>query len=173
MTFKDIIIQSNFRDVKKSLLQFYPSQTCNINKYANIYRQLIQKEPKRLDIHWMIMIEYTCSILDEKNKCWQIYSVMLDDPFKEHFDIKYIPWDQWLSYDMNIKQIKNIGMTNIIAHCLYEMTYYGWDEARIQAKHHANDELQVEEEFDDECAQNITDVIINKIDKNHIFNELL
>ena len=50
------------------------------------------------------------------------------------YAIEFTPWDEWLSMEIDSNTISEFAELDIIAHCLYEMTFIGFDETKIQGE---------------------------------------
>jgi hypothetical protein len=50
----------------------------------------------------------------------------------EHFDITPVPWKEWLGMEISDKTAKELDLNEIVALCLNEMTFSGFDEDTIQ-----------------------------------------
>lgn len=49
------------------------------------------------------------------------------DSYDIKFALKETPWEQWLGMEITLETIQNFSATNIVAHCLYEMTWNHWE----------------------------------------------
>ncbi len=48
--------------------------------------------------------------------------------------IEFTPWNEWLGMDVSPESLSEFNELEIIAHCLYEMTFVGYGEEEIQAE---------------------------------------
>lgn len=48
--------------------------------------------------------------------------------------LEFVPWREWLGMTIPRKLLSDFNEPEIIAHCLYEMTFHGFDEKKIQAE---------------------------------------
>lgn len=48
--------------------------------------------------------------------------------------IEFTAWNEWQGMDIDKKSLQNFSELEIIAHCLYEMTFVGFEEEEIQAE---------------------------------------
>ncbi|MCS6796219.1 MAG: hypothetical protein NZ516_09690 [Raineya sp.] len=46
----------------------------------------------------------------------------------ENYGLEFTKWDKWLGMDLASETIENFSDLEIIAYCLYEMTFLGYDE---------------------------------------------
>ena len=64
--------------------------------------------------------------------------------------LEFTAWNEWLGMDIDKKSLQNFSELEIIAHCLYEMTFMGFEEEEIQAEMN-----KVEKDIED--YKNMTD----------------
>ena len=50
----------------------------------------------------------------------------------DSYAIEFVEWKNWLGMDVAPETTKNFSDLEIIAHCLYEMTFIGYEENEIQ-----------------------------------------
>jgi hypothetical protein len=48
--------------------------------------------------------------------------------------IEFVPWNQWLGMEIDAPTLKKFASKklDLLCHCLWEMTYCGYDEKKIQ-----------------------------------------
>lgn len=65
-------------------------------------------------------------------------------------------WDEWLHYTIGEVTKERFSLAEIVAHCLWEMTYFGLTEEDILLKrqelHMANEELQKEQYIEEQIT---------------------
>jgi len=54
------------------------------------------------------------------------------DSKKETWAIEYIVWGEWVNMEIEVKSYKRYKKLEIIAHCLWEMTWAGFSDKRVQ-----------------------------------------
>jgi hypothetical protein len=53
---------------------------------------------------------------------------------EESYAIEYTPWGKWLGMSIDQVSSENFSEVEIIAHCLWEMTFAGFDQRSIKEK---------------------------------------
>ena len=48
------------------------------------------------------------------------------------YGIEFADWKKWLGMGIDLGSISNYSETDIIAHCLWEMTFYGYTQEAIK-----------------------------------------
>lgn len=57
------------------------------------------------------------------------------EPDCDSYAIEFKPWEQWLGMEIDPVAFELFSETEILAHCLYEMTFVGFDEDEIQKRY--------------------------------------
>ena len=52
----------------------------------------------------------------------------------ESYAIEFKPWDEWLGMTIAEQTLKEFSEPQILAHCLYEMTFVGFNQEEIQKR---------------------------------------
>lgn len=134
MKFDSIIKTTNWLSVKATLLALYPEQENNITEYEVIFEKLKLKEPVEVAINIVINQHYDDETFEPS--CVDVAGINLKpdkDDFNDGLAIEYTPWNQWLGMGIDKLTLKEFTELEIIAHCLNEMTYAGFDEREIQS----------------------------------------
>ena len=46
--------------------------------------------------------------------------------------MKAAPWGEWMGLDISPETLENFSYAEIVAHCLYEMTWFGGSEEEVK-----------------------------------------
>lgn len=136
MTLKQLMVRYNWLNVEAVLLQEYPSCKKHLANYEEVYGSLLLLGEVSTDLQI-----YLQAVPDNQNRhnavevvgrrrVPHIAEVHLVMPYALHFT----PWAEWLSMPVSLRSLAQFSETEIIAHCLVEMTRKGFDEATIQAQ---------------------------------------
>ena len=170
MRFKDLIRNYSWLSVEIKLLDLYPGEKFRISAYKDIFFQLQVMTEKKSDMSIVIGKEYD---RDAPNGYYVgVSGRKKDNANDEHeitpfYAIEFTPWDEWLSMEIDSNTINEFTELDIIAHCLYEMTFIGFDETKIQGElnHLAKAAEAVENMTEEEKAKLITiDELISALD---------
>lgn len=136
MKLKDLIISHNWLSVELTLLQLYPDQKNIVDEYRNVFGKLKLLEPEDYDMS-IVLTEYDCDNDDESEIRTYINvsgrrSIKEENVLTDSYAIEFVAWKNWLGMDLAPETTKNFSDLEIIAHCLYEMTFAGYDEDEIQ-----------------------------------------
>ncbi|MEW6599821.1 MAG: DUF6557 family protein [Nitrospirota bacterium] len=129
--FKDIIKACAFKDIKEALLRLYPDQKQIINRYKNVFQTL---KPMRSRHNKEGMVIDIKKAGRGKNAYFCVSGVCTEKGTKQSYAIEYSPWSKWLGYEVDNKVLKKMTKEEIVAHCLWEMTFMGFTQSRIRSR---------------------------------------
>ena len=129
--FKDVVRTCIFKDIEESLLQLYPDQKKNIKGYKYVFQTLrlmrlrYSKERMVIDI----------SKLGRGRKAYfSVSGVYAQKSRQQSYAIEFTPWSEWLGLEVGNQVLNKIPKDEIIAHCLWEMTFMGFTQDKIRKK---------------------------------------
>lgn len=137
MTLLDILNQVTFKDIQNSLLKYYPDEEDAIADYRKVFLNIFQIQPKKNIDKWKIVVApyKETFISKEDNEQWtdEGYDIYAKKPKdKNHYAIECTPWEEWLSMNIDNNTLKIMSNADIVAHCLYEMTFISFEQEEIQ-----------------------------------------
>lgn len=139
MKFSTLIKSHHWLSVELTLLSLYPDQKESIDGYRIIFERLQIIEPV-IDEMLIVLSEHPCDI-DEQNDSASTYVdvsgrklIPEPDSLTDSYALEFVKWENWLGMDLAPETIENFNELEIIAHCLYEMTFCGYDQDDIQAQ---------------------------------------
>ncbi|WP_310554411.1 DUF6557 family protein [Flavobacterium sp.] len=134
MKLAQIIRSNNWLSVEMTLLKLYPDQSESIEAYKKVYGNLQEMKVDINDIKIEIDQEYD----DETGDlCFaNVYGVneKSTNEITNGVAIEFEPWSKWLGMTISERTCIEFNELEIIAHCLWEMTYMGYDENEIQSE---------------------------------------
>jgi N-acetylglutamate synthase-like GNAT family acetyltransferase len=137
MKFKDLIRKNSWSSIEIRLLDFFPKEKSRISAYEEVFLKLQIMQEKESNMLIVLDKEYDS---DAPNGYYVGVSGRKKDNTKDEpkmtplYAIEFTPWDEWLSMEIDSNTISEFTEHDIIAHCLYEMTFIGFDEMKIQGK---------------------------------------
>jgi len=147
MTFKEIIDNVKWSDIKKCLIRNYYSESPeNVPVYKKVL--LLLKKKQASESNMRICVErYTeddesycsvCALAGIKKKDSEDFKdfklTKKQGEEEVSYGIGFTEWSEWLGMKIDKKTVKNFTKDEIVSHCLWEMTFYGYQEKRIQAE---------------------------------------
>jgi len=148
MKFKDLIDSNNWLSVKLILTELYPDQEKMLNEYENVFQLLKLLQP--VDSDMSIVLTEREDDFDDENEPSTYIDVSgikkqkEENSIADSYALEFVEWKKWLGMDFVSETTDNFTELEIIAHCLYEMTFISFDENEIKQQLETLDQ-QVEE----------------------------
>ena len=147
MKLYDLIKSNNWLSVELTLLRLYPDQKSMIDEYRNVFEKLNFLEPEESDMN-IVFTECDCD-MDEESEIKTYVDVSGKKKEKDKnsltdgYAIEFVEWKKWLGMDLENETMNNFNELEIIAHCLYEMTFCGYTEEEIKEQFNTiNDSIE-------------------------------
>jgi len=122
-----------------TLLNLYPDQKESIDGYRVVFERLQTMEPV-FDDMLIVLKECACDLGEEDGSASTYVDVsgrkLVPEPdsLTDSYALEFVKWENWLGMELTPETIENFSELEIIAHCLYEMTFCGYDQDEIQAQ---------------------------------------
>jgi hypothetical protein len=132
MKFHEIIKTNNWLSLEATLLKLYPDQAKNIEAYQDVFSKLQTMKSLKTKTHIEVAQRYADKLNEEDYV--EVYGIEQNRTATKstHVAIEFTPWKTWLGMEISTKTLKEFNELEIISHCLYEMTFVGFNEADIQ-----------------------------------------
>ena len=157
MKLKNLIKNTTCREVRQSLLKAYTDTNKSIDGYESVFKELLELSPKKIlnNKNMRIVLKKVHEKLDDPTMgtenyidvCGKDGSIVNDhlpkgmkrkkDKFgysEQKFALELIPWEEWLNMKIDNQTLSEYSANDIIAHCIWEMTFFGFDQATIKAQ---------------------------------------
>ena len=129
MKLKDLITSNHWLSVELTLIELYPDQQKNIDAYQNVFEKLQFLQDSESDMN-IVLTE--CFEDDGENDYVEVCGKKNNDSEDTvSYAIEFRPWAEWLGMTIDELTLKNFNELEIISHCLFEMTFMGYDEQTI------------------------------------------
>lgn len=133
MQLKDLIQTNNWLSVSMTLTILYPDQNESLPAYEKVHNILLKMEPA--DSETEIVLQQCYDDETNEESYVDVSGIKKDNQnlqLAESLAIEFVPWVQWLGMTVSSSTLKQFTELEIISHCLYEMTFMGYDEKEIQ-----------------------------------------
>jgi hypothetical protein len=134
MKFKELVQTNSWLSVATILLQLYPDEEKNISGYQKVFEELLYIHPEDSEI--LIVVAHQKDDFDGEE--YVDVSGKYANPKNEEEEffqaIEFTPWNKWLGMEISPESLLHFSELEIISHCLYEMTFAGFEEKKIQEK---------------------------------------
>lgn len=137
MKLQQLIKSNNWLSIEMTLLNLYPDQKKIISEYRNVFEMIQLLEPFDNDM-LIVLTEYESDTLDYTEEKTFYVDVsgrkLINDPtsFSNSYAIEFESWEKWLGMKLSPETLENFNELEIISHCLYEMTFCGYEQEEIQ-----------------------------------------
>jgi len=144
MKFVELMYKYKWDEICSVLISLYPNDQKNISGFKMVFEQLQTLMPAETNMR-IILKEvfdefenerYTCvSGVDGTLKKEENPEIFKDDKIGNQevsYGIEFTNWEEWLGMDIDPESTSNYHETDIIAHCLREMSFYGYTQKAIK-----------------------------------------
>jgi len=135
----NLIKSHNWLSIELTLLNLYPDQIEIISEYRNAFETIQLLEP--VDNEMLIVLKKYANDKLEKNEEQTFYVDVsgrktINDPssFSNSYALEFESWEKWLGMELASETLANFNELEIVSHCLFEMTFCGYEEKEIQEK---------------------------------------
>ena len=136
MTLIDLIKSNAWLSVKFTLEKLYPDQRMLMDDYETVYAELqtmtLAETNITIDVHWVHDDYDNTDYIDVSG--YYINPEERVNTYTNSLSIEFTPWNEWLNMPIDNQSLKIFSELEIIAHCLFEMTFIGFDQDDIQAE---------------------------------------
>lgn len=129
--FYDILKSVEFDNVFPLICKWYPTQANGHSDYENVFNKLISMTPKHHELTDMFL-EVKKKLWDGKDEYTDVSGVDVIKNDGVAYGIEFVPWVEWISMFITQHTLDSLTYEEIAAACLYEMTYYGFEEDTIK-----------------------------------------
>ncbi|MCX6231061.1 MAG: hypothetical protein NTZ33_05915 [Bacteroidetes bacterium] len=135
MKLNDLIKSYNWLSIELTLIQLYPDQETMIDDYRNVFEKLTFLVPEENEMS-IVLTEYD-SYPDDESEVGTYVDVSgrktneTQNSMTDSYAIEFVPWEKWLGMDLAPETIEKFSDLEIVAHCLYEMTFIGYSDEEI------------------------------------------
>ena len=120
-TFRELATRHTWEEVGPVLLRLYPNQQSSLMGYEKVLAQLRTIEPIASD--WHIVVEWVEDWFGGKPYVHVIGRKQDDD---QNWGLDFTDWAEWLGMEVEPKSFETFPGVEILAHCLFEMTWFGF-----------------------------------------------
>jgi len=136
MTLDQLIKSHSWLSVKLTLESLFPDQNNLMDDYERIFESLRFMEAEETNL--TIKVHLVNDDFDDTSYVdvsgYNTSPEDNTDEFSHSLAIEFTPWQEWLGMSVDTDSLHNFSELEIIAHCLNEMTYAGFEQEDIQAE---------------------------------------
>lgn len=132
MTLIDLIKSMNWLSIENALQKLYPDFEKSMLGFKKVFENLKTLEPTENEMY-IIITEQEELRVDEDEPIefyTDVYGRKPDDD--ERYGLSFTKWENWLGMELAPESIEHYSKSEIIAHILYEISFFGFDQETIQ-----------------------------------------
>ena len=146
MKFKELLSKYRWDDIQTALVRLYPDQAESLEGCKQVFETLQTTRPvetkMRISIE-NVLDEYTgeyYAVVSGKDGTLKKDSnpeIFKDDEVGNQevtYGIEFTDWAEWLGMEIDPETLSSYSEVDIIGHCLWEMTFFGYSQQAIKAK---------------------------------------
>lgn len=160
MIFKELLRTVAFDDVWAELYKEYSLKDEAFEVYLKVFNQLKELTPVPNHDGFRLAVVKVEDGFEPGKFVYDVLGIKPGD--KEHYALEMLPWKEWLSLIVVERCVEIYGSATVVAHSLYEITFFGYDAVDVEAK--------IEKEF--EILKERQEEIENGTAKSVSWNEL-
>lgn len=128
MTLKEIFEKTAWPEVAIALVTEYPNQRKSIQGYETVYDGLRKRETSPSTSQ--LAVELVEDNLEPGSFYYDVYGKKEGDG--EILGLMFTPWSEWMGMEITKETLSALSPEEIVAHCLYEMTFCGFTEKEME-----------------------------------------
>ena len=132
MKFKKLIQTNSWLSVATIFMELYPDEGKNISGYKKVFEELLYMHPDDSDM--LIVVAHQKDDFDglEYVDVSGKYCHPKNEDEKFSQAIEFTAWSKWLGMEISQESLLHFSELEIISHCLFEMTFAGFEEEEIK-----------------------------------------
>lgn len=149
MKFRDLLANTDWNEVRSSLTANYPEEKTALEQYQSVFDSLFRLAPRKTKMRICVEEVFREEIDKEPhvevfgkdgtlNKYLPDFHHFEDAAGTEFansetsFALEMVPWEEWLDMELDAATLEAYSGSDIVAHCLWEMTFSGFDQETIK-----------------------------------------
>jgi hypothetical protein len=132
-TLRDLVLEVQEAAVVDAIARLYDQRETQWlpDAVADVLGQLRKLAPDPGGSRYQLSIELTSPIDPKDKPLWDVSCIKEGDPDRCGLDLS--PWDEWLALRVPQSLLDKMTAAAIVAHCVWEMTFYGFTQEKIAA----------------------------------------
>ncbi|WP_150452421.1 DUF6557 family protein [Arenibacter lacus] len=130
MTLKELVADTTWPSILASFSEINPEAENNVEEYGRVFKKLKVLEPESSD-YWILL-----KSVSTEDEVYIDVSGLHKNPKAEEESypqgLELTLWQEWLGMEIHPESLASFSATEIIVHCLLEMTFVGFSEEAIQ-----------------------------------------
>ena len=132
MIFKKLINSVYYDEVWAVLVKEYKLKDDAYEVYKSVFEELKIFKPKPCKPPITLVLAKIEDYSEAGKFIFEVFGIIKGD--KNHYALEMTSWNEWLSFNVLDKSIKVYGAADVVAHALYEMTFFGYSSKTVDEK---------------------------------------
>lgn len=146
MLFNELIKNIAFDDVWEVMEREYHVKKGDYEVYRRVLEELKVLNSSACNSEITLVVAKVEDFSEPGTYIFEVFGIKAGD--QEHYGLEMSPWEEWLSAKVLEKSIDKYGGAAVVAHVLYEMTFFGYS-AEVVNKRIAEEEEILMESLED------------------------
>ncbi len=130
MTFRELLEKVLFDDVWIKFDKEYCMKNEAFEAYFKVFNQLKGLTPEPNHDDFRLVVARVEDGLEPGTYTYDVFGVKPND--SDRYALELLPWSKWLSFEVVEKCVEVYGAAAFVAHCLYELTFFGFDASDVE-----------------------------------------
>jgi len=127
-----LIHKHPWEEIQAALVRLYPDHESELEGYQEVFEKLKTLTPVSSDFQLQVELVYSEHAGEYHIETKSINLAQGKGKPGSLFVLEFTPWSKWLGMELDIKTLEKFSEFDIIAHCLYEMTFFGFTQEDIK-----------------------------------------
>jgi hypothetical protein len=130
-TLASILKDVEFEPVFEHLCKWYPGEERKKSSYESVFNMLLTLTPKKShNLNDLFITAQLTQYPLNDDSCLDIYGTKPKND-SARYGMEFCPWVDWVSMFITQESLDNFSKEDIVAGCLYEMTFFGFTEENV------------------------------------------
>ena len=131
---KESVDSISWTELQAVIIKDYPGQESNLEGYKKVFE--ILKKLTSIVSETVMCLEHVekDAIIDEPYV--NVFGIKpneaKENKFSTSYSLSFSRWEEWIGMKIEEQSMKEFSQAEIVAHCLFDMTYYGFDQDSIK-----------------------------------------
>ncbi|MCR4442849.1 MAG: addiction module protein [Peptococcaceae bacterium] len=155
MTFKELLKTVVFDDVWTELEKEYGMKNEAFEAYFKVFNQLKGLTPEPNHDGFRLVVARVEDWLEPGTFMYDVFGIKPGD--NDHYALELLPWSELLSYEVVEKCVEAYSAAAVVAHSLYEVTFFGYDATDVETN--IKKEIEILKERLDEIENGTAELV--------------
>jgi len=132
MKLHHLIHKHPWQNIHAALVRLYPDHESELEGYQEVFEKLKTLTPAASDFQLRVELVYSEHAGEYHIETKSINPAQEKVKSGSLFVLEFTPWSKWLGMELDEHTLEKFSEFDIVAHCLYEMTFFGFTQEDIK-----------------------------------------